>query len=616
MRLRDATARTNHNHPGGLSIGTVLAISIGGLIVIVVGLLLLVSYPIAQRNTVELVQQNARLLMESLVARTRDHLDPAKQQIEYLADLVARGRLSVDDRESLAASLQTSLAAVPQVSAIGFVDTRLQVLRAFRNRPEVPIAVSDWSDDPETQAMMRDQAVAGAAAWGKLFLAETAGETFVNVRTPVRTDGELVGVLVAGVSLRALSAFLTEVGNDVTYSPFILHGEDHVLAHPLLATDITDYPQISDLNPLPDLLGFGDPILSEIWSENRDRAIEAQFGADPAVRAVRYLGRTYLFLFRDLLGYGEKPLVVGTYLHLEDADAQVRRLRIIPMVGLAVLLVGLLLAFGLGRALGRPVRRIAAAAAHIRQLDIAGTPRVKPGLFRELNEAGQAFNAMVQGLRSFEAYVPRTLVSRLLRQNVNGAVPSEVREVTVLFTDIMGFTAMAEQMPAKKLVTLLNDHFTIVGQAVEAAGGTVDKYIGDAVMAFWGAPEAQPDHAERACLAAIAISRALRADNIRRRQAGLPPIRIRMGVHSGKVMIGNIGAPNRINYTVIGDAVNAAERLEVLSHELVDPALEACTLISAQTAAQLDPAVTLEPLGSHTLRGRADPTEVYRLMDD
>jgi class 3 adenylate cyclase len=119
-------------------------------------------------------------------------------------------------------------------------------------------------------------------------------------------------------------------------------------------------------------------------------------------------------------------------------------------------------------------------------------------------------------------------------------------------------------MPAAEIADFLNHHFALVAKCVEAEGGTVDKYIGDSVMAFWGAPEPQPDHTERACRAAIGVSIALKSDNMARKREGKPPVRVRIGVHTGEVVVGNIGAPGRINYTIVGDTVNAASRLEQL----------------------------------------------------
>jgi adenylate cyclase len=185
---------------------------------------------------------------------------------------------------------------------------------------------------------------------------------------------------------------------------------------------------------------------------------------------------------------------------------------------------------------------------------------------------------MVAGLRSFALYVPRRLVLGLIQRGDVTRLDVETREVTVMFTDIVGFSGRAEGLSGAEVARFLNHHFALLTARIEAEGGTVDKFIGDAVMAFWGAPEEQPDHAARAARAALAIAEDLRRDN-----AGRPdPVRVRIGLHSGPAVVGNIGAATRMNYTLVGETVNAAARLQELGKRIA-PGAEAVVLVSAAT---------------------------------
>jgi adenylate cyclase len=178
----------------------------------------------------------------------------------------------------------------------------------------------------------------------------------------------------------------------------------------------------------------------------------------------------------------------------------------------------------------------------------------------------------------------------------------------VMFTDIVGFTSRTERLSAQDTATFLNRHFALVSRCIEAEGGTIDKYIGDASMALWNAAEPQPDHAARAVRAAQAIRTELEADN-----AGLElPVRLCIGIHSGPVVVGNIGSATRMNYTVVGDTVNTANRLESLGRDLL-PDAPVAVLLSAATVAALPPELALVSLGDHALRGRDAPTEVFTL---
>ncbi len=241
-------------------------------------------------------------------------------------------------------------------------------------------------------------------------------------------------------------------------------------------------------------------------------------------------------------------------------------------------------------------------------LSLDQVPTLPRSRLRELDDAMAAFNAMVGGLKAFALYVPRDLMRHLLARGDPATMASETREVTVLFTDIVGFTSRTERLSAEDTATFLNHHFGLISRCIEAEGGTIDKFIGDAAMALWNAAEVQPDHAARAVRAAAAIRAALEADNAGRSE----PVRLRIGVHSGPVVVGNIGSATRMNYTVVGDTVNTASRLEGLGRILL-PDLDIAVLLSAATAAGLPDGLPITSMGCHGLRGRDAPTEVFAL---
>ena len=217
---------------------------------------------------------------------------------------------------------------------------------------------------------------------------------------------------------------------------------------------------------------------------------------------------------------------------------------------------------------------------------------------------------MLEVLKAFGRYVPRSLVMRLIKEGGFGAGTTE-RAVAIMFTDIVSFTAICEKMTAIEVAAFINHHLTLISACVEHEGGTIDKFIGDAVMAFWGAPARMDNPAAAACRAAIAIQAALAADNKQRAAAGLAPVRIRIGIHMGPVVVGDIGAPNRINYTIVGDAVNATQRLESLGKD-VDPDAEAIVLVSSDVVAAA-PGFRFVERGAHRVKGKQQSLDVYQL---
>ena len=183
-----------------------------------------------------------------------------------------------------------------------------------------------------------------------------------------------------------------------------------------------------------------------------------------------------------------------------------------------------------------------------------------------------------------------------------------MRNVTILFSDLRVFTAHSETQSPEDLVKELNAYFTEVTGAVEAAGGIVDKYIGDAVMAVFGAPVELSDHADRAVQAAMEILRAEKSLNRQRREMGLSPLRTGIGISTGDVVAGNVGSTSRYNYTVIGNEVNLASRLESLTKEL---RFDARIICSNSTRVALVNDYQLRDLGETEIRGKKGAIRIW-----
>ena len=220
---------------------------------------------------------------------------------------------------------------------------------------------------------------------------------------------------------------------------------------------------------------------------------------------------------------------------------------------------------------------------------------------------------MLDGLRWFETYLPRTLVNRLMRQGGGARTASREAELTVMFTDLVGFTAWSENRPPAEVAAMLNRHFEIINACIEETGGTLDKYIGDAVMAFWGAPGRQDDHAERAVRTALLILERMR--EAREKDGGESCLRIKIGIHSGPLIVGNIGAKGRMNYTVIGDTVNTASRIEGLAGKCDDPSAAAIILMSDTTARKISDGYALTNAGEFYVKGRSQPVKLWWLQE-
>jgi adenylate cyclase len=560
-----------------------------------------------------LLVDRAGRVVDAEVAVIRSRLDPVTEHLELIAALAAAGRIDIDSPVAVREALAVMITRVPAVSAAAFATLDLQLHRALRHADGAVVRDTvSLVDLPQGMERFRQLQTSHSTFWGALFWSDAIKQPVLNVRTPVRRiDDAFIGGLIATVAVGDLSYLVGDasLGTDGRY--FILVGHDKVLAHPRLVD-----PRglgLSEDRPLPTIKEIGDPVLANFWnppmrSKRVDRVL-GDFG-----RVVEAEGRQWVFVYRELHRYGPDPWLVGQYFPLEDATGDLDRLTNGAIVGAATLAVAIVLALLMGLSMARSIRTITSAAEAIEQLEF-DAPFHKRSRLREIDEAGRSLDKARGVLKWFGAYVPRRLVFRLMELGEE-AVASRRRDVTVMLTDIVEFTPQAENLHEQATADLLNHHFELLGTCIDDEHGIIDKYIGDSVMAVWGGLSKMEDHADRAVRAALAIARVIGEDNAVRRAAGLAPIRVRIGLHSGPAVVGNIGAPGRVNYTVVGDTVNVAQRFEQLGKEFMVPGDEIIVLVSGDTiAAMIQPkalGILPKPVLRH-VKGRDEPEEVYRL---
>lgn len=276
-------------------------------------------------------------------------------------------------------------------------------------------------------------------------------------------------------------------------------------------------------------------------------------------------GAEYLASFHPFPGHYGKPWSVGTLVPVDDFVGRLKStIMQVVFISLAILLVAIVLIVLVARRILRPLARITADMGRIQHLDIDESVK-HSSFFYEINMIGRALTSMKHGLKAFSKFVPVTLVKQLIASGTGAELGGEKRRLTIMFTDIEGFTTISESMPTEALLQHISEYLEDLTTIILGEGGTVDKYIGDCIMGFWGAPSPVADHEYRACRAALRCSRRLATLNARWQGEGKPALRTRFGINSGEVSVGNVGCSERMNYTVLGDAVNLASRLESIN---------------------------------------------------
>ncbi|HKE12772.1 MAG TPA: adenylate/guanylate cyclase domain-containing protein [Myxococcota bacterium] len=320
--------------------------------------------------------------------------------------------------------------------------------------------------------------------------------------------------------------------------------------------------------------------------------------------------------FKDVL-IGEAQVELDLGVLVDPVMRESRNQLVTVATGVIVIGVGAGLVFV--AFLAGPLRRLRAGVERLTKGDL--TARVPPTSRDEVGELTRAFNEMGESLQqkeriqsAFGRYVSDYVLNQLLQTPDGDELSGAEREVTILFADIRRFTRLSEGMKARRVVGLLNDVFQLLSDCILARGGTIDKFIGDSVMAYFGAPGAQPDHALRAVSAAEDIVRAVAERNLQ--LPGKDPegesgvlIDVGIGIHSGPVVVGNIGSDRRTDFTAIGDAVNVAHRLEKLARPRE-------ILVSEAVQRRVRGAFRLRFEGERQLSGRVEPVHVYAVELD
>ena len=264
----------------------------------------------------------------------------------------------------------------------------------------------------------------------------------------------------------------------------------------------------------------------------------------------------------EILG---QRLLVAAALPLAEVAGESRKLMTrAAAIALAAIVIAMACVLLTSLVLSTALKRLATRTERIRELDFGHHQPVRSWI-REVVQLSDSIDRMHGGLEIFGRYVAKDLVRRIMRSPDAAGVGGERREVTVMFSDIEGFSRLSEDIPPELLTSRLSRYFDTLAAPIGAHRGTIDKFIGDSIMAFWNAPEIDADHVEHACRAALQAAAAGSRLAEKWSKLGRPSFRTRFGLHTGPAVIGNVGARDRVNYTLVGTVANQASRLEGLN---------------------------------------------------
>jgi adenylate cyclase len=404
----------------------------------------------------------------------------------------------------------------------------------------------DTKYDPRTRPFYAIAKNAKKPVWTEPYVFFDEGIPGITCASPVRSrDGKLRGVVTVDFDLNVLSDFVRSLHTSEHERVFVYTKSGTILAHPHINVVMKSGAGAE-----------GKIVTKDDIDDDVVRAYFAAKGADTFdFGGERWFASTSEFPPEDGL-----PWSVGAVAPESDFMGAVdRTTKRALLYSLTAMIAAVLFAAWLSGRIARPLAALSTEMVKAGSLELDGADP-PASMFHEISMMNRALHAMRSGLKSFSLYVPKDLVRTMLASGEHAELGGKTKVMTIFFSDLAGFTTISERLSPSELVMMLGGYFDEMTRIISDKNGTVDKFIGDAIMAFWNAPLDDEDHAPSAAEAALLCMRKL--DEMKRDDPKIADLAARIGVATGEVVVGNIGSRERMNYTVMGDTTNLASRLE------------------------------------------------------
>jgi adenylate cyclase len=447
--------------------------------------------------------------------------------------------------------------------------------------------VADRGYDPRLRPWYRGALAAQRLSWTDLFVYDPTGDPGIAVAEPVYEDsGELVGVIGADLSLGIFSSFLSDLKIGSVGRALLLNEKGRVI----LPYRSTDPDTLRAIELAPRIFErFQHTQSSDFIFRDRGRRHLAAVHPMPIT-----FERNWFIVLTDPIADAFGPLL--------------RTQNQALLISVIILALASLFILYFAHTIALPILALAREIRKIQHFDLSSQTRVTSDI-AEIKAMDTSIDAMRSAIRSFSRYVPKEVVKTLVSNSHPIALGGDNKELVVFFSDITGFTSIAEPLSPEAITELLTDYFSILTGKILATQGTIDKYTGDGIMAFWGAPTPVAEPAAAACLTALSAQHEIALFNRRQQSKGAPILPTKMGIGLGQAMVGNIGTPDRMNYTALGDIVNTVARLQSLNQTY------GTRIIVGQKAVQAaGPAFLFRPLDHVEIKGKREKFTIFELV--
>lgn len=482
-------------------------------------------------------------------------------------------------------------------------DGSIQETYVFLDKDNQPLgtSVDQTSYDPRKRPWYQVTKTADSLTISDPDLFATLSLVGFTIAAPIRFQQNLGGIVAIDLTLDGLSSYLALRKVSPNSMSFILDDRGVVIAN---SAEKTVARQVNDRLSLPHISDWEEALAGIVYSRRRIEELGGQSFF------VKMDGIDYVASLKPIAASQDKAWKVFVIAPMNDFDASIRaNNQRVLVLGLVAVLVQIIVILALSRRLARPLETLVENVDKVKELKRIDSTKLPRTNVKEIRKLSQAIETLDMAIHSFASFVPVGLVRELLSSDQKLEIGGSSRFLTVFFSDIEGFSTLAEEIPSNELVQKISEYLNIATEAVNQELGTIDKFVGDGVMAFWGAPAMLEDHAKRACLAALRIQRDIGELNRQFARPKRGALRVRIGIHCDAVVVGNVGSSERMSYTVLGDGVNVAARLEALNK-----GYGSNICISHSVYREAGEALCVRPLGDVQVKGRRASITVYELL--
>lgn len=470
---------------------------------------------------------------------------------------------------------------------------------AAGNVTEVDIT-DEFTYDPRQRPWYEGAKTTERAYWTNIYIFFTDQTPGITAAYPVYNGaGELTSVIGIDVALNDLSFFLETLRVGENGVAFIVDEQGQLVAYPDIDLARAEGETFRPVH------------ISELSAGWVTAAYETYTTVADTRFTVTHNNQQYIASFTPIMSEIGKEWYIGVVVPEDDFVGSIKRTNQISLLmSLFILILSIVVAIFVSRTISRPIVKLAEETEKIANLDLDNRLEISSPI-SEVQLLNESISAMKTGLQAFKSYVPADLVRQLISTGEEARLGGDQRELTIMFTDIANFTSRSEGMDAEVLMLQLSRYMGELATIVMDENGTVDKYVGDGLMAFWGAPVENQEHAFYACRAALCCRDRVVRLNEQWGEQGQLQFPTRFGIHTGQTLVGNIGSAERMNYTVLGDSVNLASRLEAIN-DIYGTAV----IVSQATYQQVADHFYFRPLDQVIVKGMRQGVLLYELVGE